>query len=400
MTRYPFARRSGAIVPFAAFLLVVMIAMVAFAIDTGWIVTARTELQSAADAAALAGADPLMNAYVRYQMAAQNPSNGTNGYQTAILTAAMASAQTNAQLYASRNGAGGVSSLTLNANDIEFGFTDANSNYTPYDSNNPVFPNTIKVTMRLDSSANGPLGTFFARVIGTQSVDVTATASATIMGGTANSFNSGTGLNVGMLPLTYDVNDWSNFVKTGQWPDGSTYFSGAGVPELQVFPFVKDTGNFDWLSLDDTHVGASTLWNWVQNGMSPSDIKDLQSAGLIPLSSHPANTWDWLGDTGFKSSDVQSVNNYIGTTFLLPLFNPYNSSSANYAAGSGNGSNFNYDIVQFVGVKIVQPPSANRQVFLQAAAVYDPSIVFQSAPVPAGTTSTLMTTFTYPRLTN
>jgi Flp pilus assembly protein TadG len=396
------APRRGAIAPFAAFLVAVLVGMVAFAVDTGYVVLTRTELQSAADAAALAGADPLMNASIQYQLAGQNPQNVQNGYQATILKNAMASARAQAKQFAADNGAGGVGSLTLKGRDIEFGYTDASYNYTPYDSNNPVFPNTIKVTMRRDSNANGSLGLFFAPVIGTNSVDVTATASATIMGGAASNFNTSiTGQNIKVLPLAYDVNAWNNFLKTGQWPDGTTSFDANGVPQIQVYPFVSNTGNFDWISLDNTHVGASTMWGWVQNGMAPSDLAALQSANLVPLSNHPANTWDWLGDTGFKSSDVQSVNNYIGTSFLLPLFNPYNSSSTSYLQGSGNGSGFNYDIVQFVGVQIVTPPQGNRQVFLQPVMILDPSVVFSGGPAPVNTVTggtSLITTFSYPRL--
>src|SRR6516165_10134964 len=95
--------RRGAIAPFAAFLVIVLVGMVAFAVDTGYVVLTRTELQSAADAAALAGADPLMNASVQYQMAGQNPQNAKNGYQGTILGNAMASARTQAKQFAANN---------------------------------------------------------------------------------------------------------------------------------------------------------------------------------------------------------------------------------------------------------------------------------------------------------
>jgi Flp pilus assembly protein TadG len=390
------AQRRGVIAPFAGFLLVVLVGMVAFAVDTGWIVLARTELQAAADAAALAGADPLMDAYVQYQLAGLNPGNAQNGYQSTILTNAMTSARAKAKLFATYNGAGGVSSLTLNDSDIEFGYTDGSNNYTPYSSNAPVFPNTIKVTMRRDSSANGSLGLFFGPVIGTGSTSLQATASATIMGGTIDNFNN-TGLNVGMLPMTYDVNSWNNFIQTGQWPDGTTSFDANGVPQIQVYPSVKAPGNFGQLSLDDSHVGESTEAGWVDNGIAPSDLAALQSANLLPLSKHPANTFDWIGDTGFKASLVSDINSYPGKTFMLPLFTPYDSDPANYQAGNGQGSHYYYDIVQFVGVKIM-PGGDNRQVIVEPAAVVDPSAAFTGAPVPAGTTTSLMTTFTYPRL--
>jgi hypothetical protein len=391
--------RRGAIAPFAAFLVIVLVGMVAFAVDTGYVVLTRTELQSAADAAALAGADPLMNAYVQYQLAGQNPANAQSGYQSTILTNAMTSARAQAKTFAANNGAGGVSSLTLNDSDIQFGFTDASNNYTAYNANNPVFPNTIKVTLRRDSTANGALGLFFAPVIGTSNVNVTATASATVMGGTVNNFSAVNSQNIGVLPVTYDVNAWNNFIKTGQWPDGSTQFDSNGVPVLQVYPSVKDSGNFGQLSLDDSHIGDSVEKSWIDNGLAPSDLASLQAANLIPLSNHSATSWDWIGDTGFKSALVQDINTYLGKTFIIPLFTPYNSSDANYQAGDGQGKGYYYNIVQFVGITIVAG-DVNRQVMIQPAAITNPSFVLSSNPAPAGTTSYTMTTFTYPRLTN
>jgi Flp pilus assembly protein TadG len=382
-------RRRGAIAPLTGFLLVFLVGMVAFAVDTGWIVVVRTELQAAADAAALAGADPLMDAYVQYQMA-------SSSNQPTILSNAMSSAKTKAKNFASYNGAGGVSSLTLLDSDIEFGYTDGSGNYTAYNSKAPVFPNTIRVTMRRDSSANGTLSLFFASVIGNSSTNVTAKAAATVMGGSIDNFTN-TGLNVGMLPVTYDVNSWNNFIKTGLWPDGTSQTDSNGVPILQVYPSVKDSGNFGQLTLDDSHAGDSTERGWVDNGMAPSDFAALQAANLIPLSAHNANSWDWLGDTGFKASLVMDINSYVGKSFLLPLFTPYNADSNNYQAGTGNGSHYNYNIVQFVGVKIVDG-GGNRQILIQPAAVSDPSAVFSGNPAPAGSTGTVMTTFTYARL--
>jgi Flp pilus assembly protein TadG len=379
-------------------MVIVLIGMVAFAVDTGYVVLTRTELQSAADAAALAGADPLMNAYVQYQVAGQNPQNAKNGYQTTILNNAMASARTLAKQFAAKNGAGGVSSLILNDSDIEFGFTDASYNYSPYNSKSPIFPNTVKVTMRRDSTANGALGLFFAPVIGTSTVNVMATAAATIMGGTSNNIKSVNGQNIGMLPITYDVNAWNNFLKTGQWPDGTTMVNSNGVPELQLYPSVKDPGNFGQISLNDSHVGQSTEAGWVNNGMTASDLAALQSAGLVPLSGHNPTSWDWIGETGFKASLVMDINSYVGKTFVMPLFTPYNASSTNYQAGTGQGANYYYNVVQLVGVTIM-PGGGNRQIIIAPAAITDPSFVLAGDPAPAGTTSTTMTTFTYPRLT-
>jgi hypothetical protein len=317
--------------------------------------------------------------------------------KAAVLSSSLASARTYAKNYASYNSAGGISSLALNDSDIEFGFMDANNNYTPMPTYTG-FPNTIKVTMRLDNTANQPLSLFFGPALGTRTTTVMATASATIYGGVVNSF--GTNSNVGMLPLTFDVNYWNNFLKTGQDADGNITKDANGVPEIRVYPSIKAPGNFGQLSLDDSHVGDSTEKSWVDNGMAPSDTKAILAANLLPLSNHPANTWDWIGDTGLKASLIMDINNYVGKSFMLPLFQPYNASTSNYQAGVGQGANYFYDIVQFVGVTIVQPSDTNKQVMVQPAAVMDPNAIFLPGTLaPAGTSSQLITTFTTPKLT-
>ena len=87
------------------------------------------------------------------------PAGQTN--KSGVITATESTAKTYAKNFAGYNTAGGVRSLALNDADIEFGFTDASNNYTPAPTY-AGFPNTVKVTMRLDSQANGSLKLFFA----------------------------------------------------------------------------------------------------------------------------------------------------------------------------------------------------------------------------------------------
>jgi hypothetical protein len=257
--------------------------------------------------------------------------------------------------------------------------------------------------MRRDANANQPLKLFFAPVLGVTTMNVYAPASATCYAATYSSFNPATGLNVGMLPVTYDVNNWNNFIKTGQAPDGSTSAASNGSPQLQVYPSLQDTGNFGLISLDDSHIGASTMANWIANGMAPSDAQALIDNNLIPLSSHPANTWDWNGENGFKASNVMDMNALVGQTFLIPLFQPVNAgtpNASNYQAGSGNGSHYFFDVVQFVAVTIMPVSSTNSQIVVQPAAYIDPSAVFAPGSVVPMGTSSFSTTFAAPKLTN
>src|SRR5262249_3636438 len=148
-------------------------------------------------------------------------------------------------------------------------------------SGTTYFPNTIKVTMRRDANANGVLKLFFAEIFGMSSINLTATASATIYGGTVNSVAVGR-----TLPVTYDGNAWNTFLFTGKNPDGATSTDSSGYPQIQVYPTVKDPGNFGELSLDGSHTGASITAGWIDNGISSSDVSALKALHLIPLSAH------------------------------------------------------------------------------------------------------------------
>lgn len=382
-------RRTGAILPVAAVLLIAFLGMVAFAVDIGWIVLAESDLQNSADSAALAGAESLMDNYVLYSLPGQSASQ-----KTSLLNSALATARTRAKTFAGYNSAGGVNSLVLNDADIEFGFTDASNNYTPMPTYTG-YPNTCKVVMRRDSQANGSLSLFFAPVLGAKSTNLTATASAALFGGTLDSFSSSAGL----LPVTYDVDHWDGFLNTGKDPDGKTTTDASGNPVLVAYPSIKYKGNFGLLSLDDSHVGASTVRAWIDNGVSSADIQQLKSGNLIPLSAHDAAKWDWAGENGFKQSVVSTINDYIGKTFTLPLYKAKDSSSKNYQAGVGQGSNYDFNIVRFVSIKIMDGDKKN--VTVQPVAGIEPSAVFTGNPAVVDTSKAgtgVITTFSTPRL--
>ena len=69
------ARRRGATVPLFALLMVPLLGMLAFSIDIGHIALAKSDLQTAADAAALAGAEKLQELYIQYTLPGQTNQN-------------------------------------------------------------------------------------------------------------------------------------------------------------------------------------------------------------------------------------------------------------------------------------------------------------------------------------
>ena len=403
-------RRKGVVAPLIGLLLIPLLGMAAFAVDVGWMVLAQSDLQNAADAAALAGAEQLIgqqqlnastglyslnNGFAEYYMPGQ-----TAVQQLAILNTAESAAKTVAKNYASYHSAGKVSSLALNDSDIEFGFTDSSGSYTACPAYKG-YPNTLKVTVRLDSNANGSLPLFFGPILGKSTEDLVVTASATIYSGTVNSVSINPGFVSRMLPMTFDVNQWNNFLATGLGPDGVPDIGPNGVPQLPVYPSIKYDGNFGLLSLDQGNDGASTISGWIDNGVSSTDLQQEINDHLLPISSHDANSWDWKGNPGLKTSDIHAVAPHVGDTYLLPLFKPYDAGvpdSTTYQAGVGCGSHYDYNIVKFVGIRITYVD--NSSIHVQPASELDTNAVLTgvtpAAPPTVG--SPLVTTFTTPKL--
>jgi Flp pilus assembly protein TadG len=388
-------RRRGAMLPLAAVLMVFFLGMVAFCVDIGWIVLAQSDLQNAADSAALAGAEGLMANAALYGLPNQSAAQ-----KDALISAGMANARTVAKNFAGYNSAGGVNSLVLNDADIEFGYTDTSGTYTAVPTYTG-YPNTVKVVLRRDAQANGSLKLFFAPVIGSKNTDLTATATAAMFAGNFQSLADRGGL----LPVAYDVDHWDNFLKTGQDPDGNATLDDNGNPVLVVYPSIKYQGNFGLLSLNDEHVGASDVRSWIDNGMTAADVQQLRDRSLIPLAQHDPTKWDWRGENGLKQSIVSTINDYIGKTFILPLYKAkesspdYQAGIADYQAGIGQGSWYDYNVVRFVGIKLVL--GDNNQVVVQPTAVIDPGAVFDQVPTvvdPTQTGPNLITTYATPKL--
>jgi Flp pilus assembly protein TadG len=141
------AERRAAITVLSAFLMIVMLGFVAFGVDVGYMMLVRTQLQVAADSAA---------------MAAGANMAGTNSQMVAA-----------AQQFANYHKAGGTK-VNLKTADIQYGVWDANSRtFAP----SAVAGNAIKVTTRLDSTTGGN-STFFGRIFGVNTFNATASAVA------------------------------------------------------------------------------------------------------------------------------------------------------------------------------------------------------------------------------
>src|SRR5947199_9742510 len=100
---FPRPARRGAVAPLLALLLIPVLGMIAFTVDVGYMIVVRTELQNAADAAAMAGAEQLMTPYATYYTPGQTTANQQSAYDTAV-----SMAKATAKAVSALNTAGGV----------------------------------------------------------------------------------------------------------------------------------------------------------------------------------------------------------------------------------------------------------------------------------------------------
>jgi hypothetical protein len=208
-----FKNQRGATAIIVAIALVMLIGFVALAVDIGYLAATKNELQDIADASALAGAGNMGDQYLNTP-----PISGTDC--DLIRTAAKDTAFANK--------AAGLN-ISIDDSDVEFGRWIEND-FEPnspssvstctFDNSDTITdndkPTAIKVTARRDSSGNGPISTFFARIFGIQTVDVRADAIAALTPvGEVHEIQLPIGLSINLFNGTHDCQQDIDFTKTG-----------------------------------------------------------------------------------------------------------------------------------------------------------------------------------------
>jgi len=158
--------QSGAVAILVALLMIVFLGIAALALDVGYLYVVRTELQNAADAAALAGAGRLYPRSITGAVISVVPPEWGSAEAAAAYPQAPA------------NQAGGV---TLTDYDVQTGYWNLVSGtlISPLSTQGPQDAPAVRVTVRKTGGLNsGPVHLFFARAIGVGTADVSATATA------------------------------------------------------------------------------------------------------------------------------------------------------------------------------------------------------------------------------
>jgi len=336
--RRPAAQRRGAISVLAAFMSVMVLGMVAFAVDVGYVLSSKQELQRTADAAALA-------ACWEYS------KRLSEGYTP---TDAMTYSRATAVQYASSNIVGGASpAIDQNVNNLPTGdlvFGQMANLYdpsAPLDVSTPASYNAVRLKVRRDSTLNGETPLFFAKIFGRTSQRLDAEATTGYLRNIGGVKTPGNGGNVDLLPYALDIDTWNALLAgnaTDQWtwnPQTQTISAGAdGIKEANLFPQgTGSPGNRGTVDIGSNNNSTADLARQIVHGVSPSDLA--HHGGKLELDDN--GELELNGDTGISAGVKDELASIKGKPRMIPIFSQV----------VGPGNNAQYTIVHFAGIRIM-----------------------------------------------
>ena len=347
--------RSGNVLVLTALLVTLMFAMVAFAVDLGYIARTTAQLQSATDAAALAAAIELEDGL------------GLAANSTAGEVAAAGS--TSAATVAALNPNGDVDGTIVDAaTDLRFGQYDWNASTGAWETVWDRTPyNLVRVTARRGnggSGSNGPLPLLFAPVLGHNFSQLSESASAALRAGVGVKLKPGSGLTADVLPIALDVPSWDALM-AGSGADNYSFNSKTrviaegsdGIKEIDLYPYGVNSlppGNRGTVDLGSSNNSTNDLKRQILHGLSETDLSFF--GGELRTDRGPLAI---NGDTGISAGIKAELETIKGQPRLIPLF----------TAVSGPGNNATYTVVKFVGIRIlhVQLTGSSKRVVVQPA---------------------------------
>ena len=353
-SRHALRRRAGSILVLTAVMMVLMFAMLAMAVDLGYVALVRTQSQSSADAAALAATWDLIRGD-----SLSTPGNAVPELAVARSTAAQ---------FAGLNRVGGLAPTLADA-DVAFGRFEYSPGGAILNFANPSIYNATRVRVRRAVSQNGEVPMFFVRVLGIHSASSQAEATAAFL----DNFSgfklptTGTG-KLGVLPFAMDKQSWVALMAGQSASDQFTWnmdtgqiTSGAdGKAEVDLYPHgTGSPGNRGTVDIGNTNNSTKDLSRQIREGISAADLAQL--GGKLELG--PGGTLQLNGDTGISAGVKDDLLAVRGQPRVIPLF----------SSVSGPGNNAQYTIVGFAGVRIMEVvltgSMSSKRVLIQPASV-------------------------------
>ncbi len=390
--------RRGTVAVLAAIVLVFLLVMVAFAVDLGYIATTKTELQAAADGAALAAAIELVDGL------GSSPLKTQSQMHTAAHSAAAAVTQ--------ENGNGDLSATYLDpSKHMRFGQATWNSSQNYWDKTWGASPaNMVEVVTHRDAGGSGQgdksLNLFFAPIMGKKTANLSTNAVALIQPGAGFKIpdSSSTTTTFGALPIACDEESWNDLL-AGIGSDSYSYDpsngcvgnGGDGVKELNIYPDPNanlPSGNRGTVDLGNPNNSTNDLKRQILDGLNESDLS------YFPNNTIRTDTGPLIvnGDPGISSGIKSALNEIRGQPRLMPIYTIVGSkeqaTSGVMSGEKASGNNVYYRVIKFVGVRIVHVDLTgdNKRVMIQ------PATFSHSAVIPSKDPIAPDSYFTKPRL--
>ncbi len=363
----PAARKRANVLVLLMVSVASLLGAAALAIDIGRLYMARTELQSSADAAALAGAWELLDSD-RLRGASHPDEEFLAARDAAVAMAARNPVLQGSPLLDRNTG-------NTASGDIVIGYLSNPLNHSEVLSlANPAQFNTVQVRVRRNAIRNGLIHHLFAPIFGNMDAGLGADAMATFKDGVVGFRVTDRTGNAGILPLALHVDYWTRLL-AGTYSVGDNYSyneetgvvssGGDGINELNLYPGSGGTqlppGNFGTVDIGSPNNSTADLSRQIREGVSEADLAyfpggfRLNDAGELELN----------GDTGLSAAIKDDLESVLGQPRTIPLFNRV----------TGNGNNSMFRVIGFAGVRIMNVrltgAMRNKQVIIQPAFVVD-----------------------------
>jgi Flp pilus assembly protein TadG len=358
-------------------LLPVLIGFAALAVDTSLIAVARGQLGTAADSAALAGAQ---------QLASENRVRGATTLTTEITGAnnqSLAFAQKNSVLGTTPVLSTNVSNAT--SGEIMVGYVDWTNPSSTLDSSSSATKlfNSVQVALHRDATHGGVVPTIFARLMGFSGANVTVNSTATAQAFSVSGFKASGSSNANLLPIVLDTVTWQAMMNATSPSNGTdqytyntsnnTVTSGAdGVYESLLYPVSSGSpGNWGTINVGVSSNSTSTLGAQIRYGITPAQLATYPNSTIQLDSTQTPPSITFSGDPGISAGIKDDLTAIIGKPVVVPI----------YDSNGGNGNNAWYRVIAFQPSRIL---SVNFQgnpkyVVIQPCLINDPTAVTGTA---------------------
>jgi len=315
-----------------------LVGMLAFSIDTGYLAQSRAEAARAADSASLAGC------WEVYQQLGTNPKLQVSEAHLQVATTANNFAMLNP---INEDGP------SLHPADVQVGYL-AQLRDSAISSDDSLPYVGVRVKLYKDDARNGSVPFFFGKIFGRESKDLSVESTSVMSRAISGFHTSGVdGDNLDILPFALDQSTWEAMLaasESGSGGQDNYHFSpetgqvtagSDGIKEVNLFPQgTGSPGNRGTVDIGGANNSTNDIARQIIHGISPDDLTALGK----PLQlSAGTGTMTLNGDTGISAGVKDELQSIVGQKRIIPIF----------SSVSGNGNNATYTITKWVGIRVM-----------------------------------------------